>query len=59
MLRIVLYCSKKLIQQEEALAIFATGMSNQIRLELEWIPREENESLPITEVEYLTMMTGC
>ena len=29
--------------QEEALAIFATGVDNQIRLEPEWITREENE----------------
>ena len=41
--RIVLYCSKKPILQEEALAIFAIGVNNQIRLELEWIPREENK----------------
>ena len=41
--RIVLYSSRKPILQEEALAIFATGVNNQIRLEPEWIPREENE----------------
>ena len=41
--RIVLYGSTKPILQEEALAIFAIGVNNQIRLELEWIPREENE----------------
>ena len=41
--RIVLYGSRKPILQEEALAIFATGVNNQIRLEPEWIPREENE----------------
>ena len=41
--RIVLYGSKKPILQEEALPIFAAGMNNQIRLEPEWIPREENE----------------
>ena len=41
--RIVLYGSKKPILQEEALAIFAIGVNNQIRLEPEWIPREENE----------------
>ena len=41
--RIVLYGSKKSILQEEALAISATGMNNQIRLEPEWISREENE----------------
>ena len=41
--RIVLYGSKKPILQEEALAIFAIGVNNQIRLELEWILREENE----------------
>ena len=38
--RIVLYGSKK---QEETLAIFAIDVNNQIRLEPEWIPREENE----------------
>ena len=43
MVRIVLYGSKKSILQEEALAIFATGVNNQIRLEPEWISREENE----------------
>ena len=41
--RIVLYGSKKQILQEEALAIFAIGLNRQIRLEPEWIPREENE----------------
>ena len=41
--RIVLYGSRKPILQEEALAIFATGVNNRIRLEPEWIPREENE----------------
>ena len=41
--RIVLYGSKKRILQKEALAIFVTGVNNQIRLEPEWIPREENK----------------
>ena len=43
MVRIVLYGSRKPTLQEEALAIFATGVNNQIRLEPECIPREENE----------------
>ena len=42
-MRIVLYGSRKPILQGEALAIFSTGVNNQIRLEPEWIPREENE----------------
>ena len=41
--QIVLYGSRKPILQDEALAIFATGVNNQIRLNPEWIPREENE----------------
>ena len=41
--RIVLYSRRKPILQKEALVIFATGVNNQIRLEPEWIPREENE----------------
>ena len=43
MVRIVLYGSRKPIPQGEALATFATGVNNQIRLEPEWIPREVNE----------------
>ena len=41
--RIVLYGSRKPTLQEEALAIFATCVNHQIRLEPEWIPRGENE----------------
>ena len=42
-MRIVLYGSRKAILQVEALAIFAVCVSSCIRLEPEWIPREENE----------------
>ena len=41
--RIVLYGSRKAILQVEALAIFGVCVSSCIRLEPEWIPREENE----------------
>ena len=41
--RIVLYGNRKLILQEEALAIFTTCVNHHIRLEPEWIPREANE----------------
>ena len=41
--RIVLYGSRKPVLQKEALAIFTTCVNHHIRLELEWIPREENE----------------
>ena len=40
--RIVLHGSKKPLLQQEALAIFATCMKGKIKLEPEWIPREEN-----------------
>ena len=41
--RIVLHGSRKPILQVEVLAIFAVCVNSCIRLELEWIPREENE----------------
>ena len=41
--RIMLYGSRKAILQVEALAIFGVCVSSCIRLEPEWIPREENE----------------
>ena len=53
--RIVLYGSRNAVLQEEALAIFATCVNYHIRLDLEWIPREEKE----TSVSQWTMMTGC
>ena len=41
--RIVLHGSRKPALQEEAMAIFSIGLNHQIRLEPEWIPRDENE----------------
>ena len=41
--RIVFYGSKKLILQEEALAIFAVCVNYCIKLDPEWIPRKENK----------------
>ena len=41
--RIVLHESRKPLLQVEALAIFAACVNECIRLEPEWIPREENE----------------
>ena len=41
--RILLYGSKKPLLQVEALAIFAVCVNDCIRIEPEWIPREENE----------------
>ena len=41
--RIVQYGSKKPSLQAEALGIFSTCASNNIRIEPEWIPREQNE----------------
>lgn len=43
MVRILLYGSRKPLLQVEALAIFTVCVSKIVRLELEWIPREENE----------------
>ena len=40
---IVLYGSRKPVLQKEALAIFITCVNHHIRLEPEWISREENE----------------
>ena len=41
--RIIATGSKKPDLQAEALAIFSTSVANNIRIEPEWIPREENE----------------
>ena len=41
--RIVLHGSRQPALQSEALSIFATCLRNNIRVEPEWIPREENE----------------
>ena len=41
--RIVLYGSRNVVLQEEAMEIFAVCVNHSIRLEPEWIPREENE----------------
>ena len=41
--RIVLHGSRKPALQGEAMAILSIGLLQQIRLEPEWIPREENE----------------
>ena len=51
--RIVLYGSKSILQ-EEALAIFAVCVNYLIRLDPEWIPRNENEF-----VDYLTKSMDC
>ena len=40
---IVLIRSRKLVLHEEAMAILSICLHQQIRLEPEWIPREENE----------------
>ena len=52
--RIVLYGSRKVVLQEEALAIFATCVNYHIRLDPEWIPREENEF-----ADYLSKSVDC
>ena len=52
--RIVLYGSKKPILQEEALAIFVVCVNYHIRLDPEWIPREENEF-----ADYLSKSVDC
>ena len=41
--RILAVGSKKPSLQTEVLAIFATAMSNQVRIEAEWIPRDLNQ----------------
>ena len=41
--RIALFGNRKPILHEEAIAILSICLSQQIRLEPEWIPREENE----------------
>jgi len=43
MARIAIYGSRKPVLQEQALAIFTVCVYLQIRLEPEWIPRNENE----------------
>ena len=41
--RIVQYGSKNAALQSEALAIFSMCINNHIRIEPEWIPREQNQ----------------
>ena len=40
---ILLYGSKKPLLQKESLRIFQMGLMHQIRMEPEWVPREENQ----------------
>ena len=39
---ILLHGSKKPLSQKESLRIFQMGLMHQIRMEPEWVPREEN-----------------
>lgn len=49
--RIMEICSKKPELQEEAFAIFSIAAQNLIRIELQWIPRSENQ-----QADYLSRL---
>ena len=56
--RIVQYSSRKPILQVKAHAIFSICMNNLIKIEPEWIPRDQNK-LADSWVAWWSMMIGC
>ena len=56
-LRIIEVGSRKQYVQEGALSVFEVCFQNNIKLEMEWLPRDYNQQIVSVESEIMT--TGC